>query len=140
MASMEMDPEVAKGLFTTGSTLVLLDVPANTEFGIDYHCWRTGPNFRGVKMIPPGVHFVYTSAADASSSGTGGGEQSSVSLGSLGMRSGFFHAFKAGEIVAKKWNKENEAVDDYQFTDEELERYAEAIKFLFYFRGPEKVL
>ena len=30
-----------------------------SEFGIDCHAWVTGPNFLGVKMIPPGPHFIY---------------------------------------------------------------------------------
>ena len=54
-----MDPELAKRLFAEGGVLVLLDVPERTEFGIDYNCWNVGPKFKGVKMIPPGLHFVY---------------------------------------------------------------------------------
>ena len=54
-----MDPELAKRLFAEGAVLVLLDVPERTEFGIDYNCWSVGPKFKGVKMIPPGLHFIY---------------------------------------------------------------------------------
>jgi A1 cistron-splicing factor AAR2 len=54
-----MDPEKAKQLFVEGATLVLLDVPLKTEFGIDYNSWNVGKNFKGVKMIPPGFHFVF---------------------------------------------------------------------------------
>ena len=54
-----MDPELACRLFEEGAFLVLLDVPEGTEFGIDYNCWNVGPKFKGVKMIPPGFHFVF---------------------------------------------------------------------------------
>ena len=54
-----MDPELARRLFAEGAVLVLLDVPQRTEFGIDYNSWSVGPKFKGIKMIPPGLHFVY---------------------------------------------------------------------------------
>lgn len=59
IASMAMDQDVARQLFAEGAALVLLDVPERTEFGIDYNCWNVGPKFKGVKMIPPGFHFVF---------------------------------------------------------------------------------
>ena len=54
-----MDQEVARQLFAEGAALVLLHVPEGTEFGIDYNSWRVGPKFMGIKMIPPGFHFVF---------------------------------------------------------------------------------
>ena len=54
-----MEQDVARRLFTEGAALVLLDVPGGTEFGIDYNSWSVGPKFKGVKMIPPGFHFVF---------------------------------------------------------------------------------
>lgn len=43
------------------ATILCLDVPEGTEFGIDKHCWRAGPKFKGVKLIPPGLHYVFYS-------------------------------------------------------------------------------
>ena len=57
--SIEMDQELAKHLFVEGATVVLLDVPKGTDFGIDIKSWNTGENFKGVKMIPPGFHYVH---------------------------------------------------------------------------------
>lgn len=57
--SVEMDPELAKQLFVEGATLIFLDVPVETEFGIDLKSWETGEKFKGVKMIPPGIHFIF---------------------------------------------------------------------------------
>ena len=48
-----------QALFREGAILAFLGVPEGTEFGIDYNCWRVGHKFKGVKMIPPGIHFVY---------------------------------------------------------------------------------
>ena len=59
LTSSEMDQATARRLFEDGGTLVFLEVPPGTEFGIDYNSWNVGTEFRGVKMIPPGVHFVF---------------------------------------------------------------------------------
>lgn len=54
-----MDPDIALKLFEDGATLFFLDVPLGSEFGIDFNSWRTGEKFKGVKMIPPGLHYIY---------------------------------------------------------------------------------
>ena len=54
-----IDPDTARRLFEVGANLFLLDVPINTEIGVDMNSWHTGPNFKGIKMIPPGIHFIY---------------------------------------------------------------------------------
>jgi A1 cistron-splicing factor AAR2 len=96
-------------LFEAGGIFLFFDFPLNSEFGIDYSCWRTGENFRGVKMIPPGFHFIYFSVSDK--------------YGSLGLRSGFIHHFKVQEVVAKKWNKELECIEDNPMSEDQLENF-----------------
>lgn len=54
-----MDAETARRLFFQGGNFIFLDFPPGSEFGIDYNSWTTGEKFKGVKMIPPGVHFIY---------------------------------------------------------------------------------
>ena len=54
-----MDQETARVLFREGAILLLLNMPEGSEFGIDYNSWTVGPKFRGVKMIPPGIHYIY---------------------------------------------------------------------------------
>jgi A1 cistron-splicing factor AAR2 len=104
---LECDPN---DLFEAGALFLFLDVPPNTEFGIDYNCWRTGPQFKGVKMIPPGIHFVYYSVTDK--------------YGNVGLRNGFFYNFKFKEIVARKWDVQNECIDTTcTFSIDELERF-----------------
>lgn len=104
-----MNQETANRLFEEGAIFLFLDVPIKTEFGIDYNSWRTGPNFRGVKMIPPGIHFIYFSATDKH--------------GNVGLRNGFFYNFKPKEFLVKKWNSINESVDEYEFNETEIESF-----------------
>lgn len=63
-----MDQETAKRLLVEGGTFVFLRVPEETQIGIDMKCWTTEENFRGIKMIPPGLHYIHYSGV---SKGTG---------------------------------------------------------------------
>lgn len=54
-----MEQETANKLFEEGAFLFLFNVPQGTEIGIDFSSWKTGEKFKGLKMIPPGIHFVY---------------------------------------------------------------------------------
>ncbi|RUS24799.1 hypothetical protein BC938DRAFT_473058 [Jimgerdemannia flammicorona] len=57
-SSTTMDQATANALFAQGGILIFLDAPEGMEFGIDYNAWTVGPLFKGVKMIPPGLHFI----------------------------------------------------------------------------------
>lgn len=57
--SIEIDQDTAKRLLLEGATFIFLGVPIGMQFGIDMKSWSTGEKFKGVKMIPPGIHFVY---------------------------------------------------------------------------------
>ncbi|GMP27452.1 hypothetical protein CsSME_00003441 [Camellia sinensis var. sinensis] len=59
-----MDPETALGFVKHGATLLLLDVPPHTLVGIDTQMFSVGPAFKGIKMIPPGPHFLYYSPSN----------------------------------------------------------------------------
>ena len=65
----QMSPEAAQKLYNEGGFLVVTQLPPGSEFGIDLYSWNTGEKFLGVKMIPPGLHFVYYSIAGQGSSG-----------------------------------------------------------------------
>ncbi|KAJ1903979.1 hypothetical protein LPJ81_002764 [Coemansia sp. IMI 209127] len=90
-----MDQDTARRLFEQGACLVILDAPTGTEFGIDLATWETGPLFSGLKMIPPGMHYIHYSAKDSAHGGTA-------------MRSGRFHAFAAQEVVVWRWDAATE--------------------------------
>lgn len=89
-----MPQELARQLFEQGAFLIIAGVPVKTEFGIDMSSYSVGEKFRGVKMIPPGPHFVYTAAQGP--------------YGDTSSRIGFIHYFKSQEIVIREWDNEKE--------------------------------
>lgn len=126
MAGAEMDPDVALGLFEEGATLVLLGVPEGTELGLDYKTWGVGPRFRGIKMIPPGIHFLHYSPANAKSHG-----------GELGPKRGLFLSLKPREILLAHWDKNEEDLDfSASENADEVSRVRAGLRELDSFLGP----
>ncbi|GFO14759.1 protein aar2 homolog [Plakobranchus ocellatus] len=117
-----MDQSNVQKLFEQGAIFVLHDFPERSEFGIDYMSWDTGPNFKGVKMIPAGVHFIYYSSVN--------------SQGQKGPRSGFFYNFAPQEIVVKYWDARAEDIKSCQLPEKELSRYTSNKQDLDKFLGP----
>ncbi|OQR71459.1 hypothetical protein BIW11_10982 [Tropilaelaps mercedesae] len=113
------DPELIKRLAETGCTLVINDLPIGSEFGIDMKQWETGEKFRGIKMIPPGIHYVY---------------YSNVSMGTVAPRTGFFHDFTERELLAFQWDQKRDIL--VKVTTEEHERLARSFRQLDRFLGP----
>ena len=67
---MPRDPSVARRLEVEGATMVILGVLPSTEIGVDLNSWNMGEKFCGVKMIPPGIHFVYYSSVNLATQST----------------------------------------------------------------------
>lgn len=101
--SMEMPQELARKLFEEGAILILAGIPIGTEFGIDLKTYKVGENFRGVKMIPPGSHFVHTAAEGP--------------YGDSALRVGFIHYYKKQEIVIREWDDQNEELRERRAGD-----------------------
>jgi A1 cistron-splicing factor AAR2 len=59
-----MNSDTARQLFESGGIILVLDAPKEMEFGIDMYSWQIGPQFQGIKMIPPGIHYCYYSERD----------------------------------------------------------------------------
>ncbi|XP_028309215.1 protein AAR2 homolog [Gouania willdenowi] len=106
--TVDMDPDVARRLFEEGATLVLLDVPKGTELGIDCKVWKVGPLFKGVKMIPPGLHFLYYSSVNSPTCGS-----------EIGPRTGLFLSVKPKDVILAKWDQKEEDLDFSASQDEE---------------------
>ncbi|XP_011637245.1 protein AAR2 homolog [Pogonomyrmex barbatus] len=119
---MEMEQNVAQALLTQGATLVLLDIPAGTDVGIDIKSWNVGRNFKGIKMIPPGIHFIHYSAVDE--------------LGELAPRIGFFHDFKKGEFLVKRWDNKEEDISSESVPEETVQSLKDNLKELDRYLGP----
>ncbi|XP_022700844.1 protein AAR2 homolog [Varroa jacobsoni] len=113
------DPELIKKLAETGATLVILDLPVGSEFGIDMKQWEIGEKFRGIKMIPPGIHYVYYSY---------------VNKDIVAPRTGFFHNFVEKTILAFRWDTKEEII--VKVTDDELACLALNLRKLDRFLGP----
>lgn len=65
------------------TTLLLLDLPPKSFVGIDLASFTSNDRFQGIKLIPPGLHFVYYSAQ-----------------GDMSLRAGFwFHAADTNQVV-----------------------------------------
>lgn len=92
-----MNPEDAQWLFHHGAFIIMLDTPSHhLQVGIDGVSWRTGPLFKGLKMIPPGVHFVSWQIVREEDEG---GE---------GILGGLFKHFKSKEVVGLQWDHQEE--------------------------------
>lgn len=110
--SDEIDQELAKYLYTNCAILIIEELPVNSEFGIDLITFKTGERFKGVKMIPPGVHYFYTSAVAKD------GQH-------YGPRVGFYHNFKPKEVHVKRWSSAEEDFDDaFRPNEDYLVRYS----------------
>ncbi|XP_018569913.1 protein AAR2 homolog [Anoplophora glabripennis] len=117
-----MDQITAKKLYAEGGIFVFLEVPEGTEFGIDMKSWNTGEKFRGVKMIPPGLHYIFYSAVS--------------DTGDTSPRTGFFHNFKRSEVIVKKWDKKNECISSESVSEAEVVHFKDNILALDNFLGP----
>lgn len=123
-SSVDMDPDVARRLFEEGATLVLLGVPRGTELGIDCKSWQVGPRFRGVKMIPPGLHFLHYSSVNSPSCGT-----------EIGPKTGLFLTLKPREILLANWDAKEEDLD-FSKNEDEISRIRTSLQELDPYLGP----
>ncbi|XP_019368595.1 PREDICTED: protein AAR2 homolog [Gavialis gangeticus] len=94
-----MEAEQARRLFAEGAAVVVLGVPEGTQLGVDYKTWSVGPRFRGIKMIPPGVHFFHYSSVDRRDAGASG------------PRTGFFLSLRRRDLRVLRWDPASEQVD-----------------------------
>lgn len=108
---MQRTEEVQR-LQEQGCTILCLDCPEGTLFGIDYSAWSVGPRFMGVKLVPPGLHYVYSA---------GSAEDVGIS------RSGFFLYMKPKDVAVFRWDKEAEELVRPDCLDEEA-RYADGAR------------
>lgn len=105
-----MDNEEALRRLEYGAVVLCLDVPPSTEFGVDLMTWAVADNFHGVKMIPPGFHYVRYRSVPRSSptvmseAEDGGREvQYSASAAPLPLL-GFFAFLKPREVLVRRWD------------------------------------
>lgn len=122
--SEQIDPEQAKFLYEHHCAILIVEgLPIGSEFGIDLVAYRVGEKFKGVKLIPPGLHFIYASATDKEKR-------------QCGPRCGFFYNFRQREILIKKWSSQDEDFDDtFHPSEEHLDSYRKNVRELDRYLG-----
>lgn len=112
--SIDMPQELARKLFEEGAFVIVVGIPSGIEFGIDLTTYKVGEMFRGIKMIPPGPHYIYTAAGDSAH------------------RVGFPHYFHPKEVIIREWDAEKEELKNYNKDDlhEHTSRIQENIREL----------
>ena len=113
---VEMNQNVAQRLLVEGATLIVLNVPIGTELGIDLKSWNTADNFKGIKMIPPGSHYVHYSAIDE--------------FGETAPKIGFLHTFKKSEFLVRQWDAKEENISSEVVSEEMVQRLKDNLKNL----------
>ena len=112
-----LTPEQANELAKQGATLLLLGVPAGTTIGIDFTSYTAGEKFGGLKMIPPGLHFLSHCAAAASD------------RAAAPIKAGFWFSASIGSTLVRQWDAEAEDFAAEGAIDaEQLERYALGVR------------
>ncbi|XP_057441951.1 uncharacterized protein LOC130733724 isoform X2 [Lotus japonicus] len=101
-----MDSSTALELVKHGVSLLFLDVPQYTLIAIDT---------QGIKMIPPGTHFVYYSSS------TRDGKEFSPIIG-------FFIDAGPSEVIVRKWDQQEERL--VKVSEDDEERYTQAVRNL----------
>ncbi|KAK9866040.1 hypothetical protein WJX84_001451 [Apatococcus fuscideae] len=111
--SASMDSDTARQLVVLGGTLLMLDAPPALVMGFDQQTFQIGQKFKGLKMIPPGIHFL-----------------SFCQLGQPGQLApyaGRFLGFAEGQVVVMRWDPATEALVDLSDEDEAA-RYTLGVK------------
>jgi len=119
-----MNQEEANRAIDKTGTLLCIDVPEGTEFGIDCYSCTAGPLFRGIKLIPYGIHIIFFSVPNPH-----GGEGSS--------RVSFFVNFSPKQkILVKQWNpREEDFYNEAELDQDHIERLKLGVQNFDFDRG-----
>eukprot|EP00798_Chlamydomonas_sp_ICE-L_P014528 gene14528-20559_t len=113
--NVRMDNEAAKGFVDNGGTLLFLGVPPRTIVGVDHQAFSAGPKFMGIKMIPPGTHFI---SCRATSQHAGSEVAPCIS---------FFIHIRQKEVLVRKWDQQNEVLAKL-VDEDEMGRYIAGVR------------
>ncbi|KAJ8126722.1 hypothetical protein O1611_g6916 [Lasiodiplodia mahajangana] len=84
-----------------GDAFILDDLPANFTIGCDATSFNSAKPFAGFRDIPPGVHLIWVSPSESTSSRSG-----------YWMCTSKRHDTQPGRIYVKQWDKFNEVLRD----------------------------
>jgi A1 cistron-splicing factor AAR2 len=101
---LDISPDDARRLAQSGATVLMLNLPPSCVVGVDHQAFHAGPRFKGIKMIPPGIHFF--SCRQIASSGS---EPSGA-----GCPVGFFSNLLPGQVLVKTYDVFTEQLLDME--------------------------
>jgi hypothetical protein len=110
--NLKMGNAEAVRRFKDGACVLMLDFPAETDFGIDVRSWMVGPKFKGLKMVPAGLHLLYWHAGHGMTQGM------------------WFHA-QPSQVLILQWDLATEdfaPVDASGIDADQRERLVEAVR------------
>jgi A1 cistron-splicing factor AAR2 len=122
-----MDNEEALRRLEYGAALLCMGVPRATEFGVDLMTWAVSDGFRGVKMVPPGFHYVrYRSVPTSSPTVLSEGEEGAREVRYAPSASplpllGFFAFLEPREVLVRRWDVATEEL--LALEEEEARRF-----------------
>jgi A1 cistron-splicing factor AAR2 len=117
-----MSPAEALRLTREGAQVVIVGLPPRTQFGIDYWSFHAGKKFTGMKMIPPGIHFVWTAPSGVNET-TGHRPDHSMMDPDMVPRIGEFVWLRGGDVWLRRWDPVAESLSHFEDEREE-QRYA----------------
>ena len=98
MATLPILPSPPGNISGSG-LLIIPDAPLGLDLGVDCMSFETGAKFRGISMIPPGLHFLYHS------------------IGMSGRQGFFFYVTRGsggdgnGDLVVRPWDGFHEVIN-----------------------------
>eukprot|EP00347_Sterkiella_histriomuscorum_P015680 403356101 len=102
------------------------------QFGIDNQYWQTGPNFKGIKLIPPGAHYVYYALQDEEFAARMGffifineAQEIRDSQQEESIDSEIYYTKQ--DVIVRKWNSERQEFEKVQDQQEEIS-YQEGVR------------
>lgn len=108
-SSLNISQEDALRLVQNGASVLCLNCPDKLQFGFDQMSWTIGPKFRGMKMIPPGIHFIHYCPHAATQ-------------GKVGQ----FVSLESKQVMVLMWNEDDETLHEVE--GEEAERFAAGVR------------
>ena len=75
-----------------GAVVVIPDVPLGLDVGVDCLSFESGPKFRGIGLIPSGLHFLYHS------------------MGMSGRQGFFFRILSTNDVLIRPWDAYQEVI------------------------------
>lgn len=124
-SAASLHPSDAVRLTQAHAMLLVLDLPRGYQFGVDYWSFVSGAQFKGMKMVPAGVHYIWTAPGRAAS-----GEQQMIDP-DMAPRDGCFVWLDADSVWVRRWDGSLETLASFEDADEEGRYAAGARRFDF---------